>query len=92
MLASAPAVANQELARKHNCMSCHARDAKVVGPSYADVARKYASDRNAAKSLAATVKAGSSGGVWGPVPMPPNPNVPDGDMQALIKWILAGAR
>jgi cytochrome c len=34
------------------------------------------------------VKNGSQG-VWGNVPMPPNTAVPDGDINALVKWILA---
>lgn len=72
-------------------MSCHAANTKGVGPSYAEVAKKYADDKNAVKTLAAKVKAGGSGG-WGPVPMPPNPNVPDAEMEKLIKWILAGAK
>jgi len=92
VLTCTPALANLELAKKSNCMACHAADKKMVGPSYADVAKKYAGDKNAVKALAAKVKAGSQGGVWGQVPMPPNPNVTDADMETLIKWILAGAK
>ncbi|MDQ5881289.1 MAG: cytochrome c, partial [Pseudomonadota bacterium] len=51
-----------------------------------------AGDKDAVKSLAAKVKAGTKGGVWGQVPMPPNPKVTDADMETLIKWILAGAK
>ncbi len=91
-LTCTPAWANLELARKNNCTACHAVDKKVVGPSYSDVAKKYAGDKAAAKSLAAKVKGGTPGGVWGPVPMPPNPNATDADIQALVKWILAGAK
>lgn len=92
LLASTPAMANLELAKKSNCMTCHAPDKKIVGPAYLDVAKKYAGDKSAVKSLAAKVKAGSNGGVWGQVPMPPNPTVSDADMETLIKWILAGAK
>lgn len=92
LAAAAPAQANLELAKKNNCMSCHQVDKKLVGPAYADVAKKYSGDKNAAKALAAKVKAGSKGGVWGQVPMPPNSNVKDADMEILIKWILAGAK
>lgn len=92
LVAAFPAQANLDLAKKSNCMSCHTVDKKLVGPAYADVAKKYASDKNAVNTLAARVKAGSKGGVWGQVPMPPNPNVKDADMEMLIKWILAGAK
>lgn len=91
VLTGTPALANLDLAKKNNCTSCHAVDKKMVGPSYADVAKKYAGEKGAAKVLAAKIKAGGTG-VWGQVPMPPNPNVSDADTQALAKWILAGAK
>jgi cytochrome c len=91
LVAASPAHANLELAKKSNCMSCHAVDKKMVGPAYVDVAKKYAGDKNAVKELAAKVKAGSKG-VWGQIPMPPNANVKDADAETLVKWILAGAK
>lgn len=89
-LVAAPAMANLDLAKKSNCMSCHAVDKKVVGPSYQDVAKKYAG-KNAEAELVAKVKAGGKG-VWGQIPMPPNPQVKDEDAKTLVKWILAGAK
>ena len=91
LVATSPAHANLDLAKKSNCMTCHAVDKKMVGPAYADIAKKYASDKSAAKELAAKVKGGSKG-VWGQIPMPPNPNVKDADVETLVKWILAGAK
>jgi cytochrome c len=90
-LVSAPAMANLDLAKKSNCMSCHTVDKKLVGPSYKDVAAKYAGKADAVKTLSAKVKAGGKG-VWGEVPMPPNANVKDADIETLVKWILAGAK
>ena len=48
---AAPAMANQELAQKKNCLACHAVDKKLVGPAYKDVAAKYAGQKDAAASL-----------------------------------------
>jgi cytochrome c len=90
-LVSAPAMANMDLAKKSNCMSCHQVDKKLVGPSYQDVAKKYAGKADAVKTLSAKVKAGGKG-AWGEVPMPPNANVKDADIETLVKWILAGAK
>jgi cytochrome c len=90
-LVSAPAMANLDLAKKSNCMSCHQADKKLVGPSYQDVAKKYAGKADAVKTLSAKVKAGGKGN-WGEVPMPPNANVKDADIETLVKWILAGAK
>lgn len=87
--AAAPAQASDALAKKHLCTTCHVvKGAKTIGPSYADVAKKYAGQADAAAKLADKVKKGGQG-VWGQVPMPPNPNVPDADIKALVAWILA---
>ena len=85
---SAPVHAQEALAKKHNCLACHATDKKLVGPSYKDVAAKYRSDPGAEAKLAAKVKKGGQG-VWGQVPMPPNSAVPDADIHSLVKWILS---
>jgi cytochrome c len=89
--AAAPAWASADLAKKHACMACHAVDKKLVGPSYADVAKKYAGQADAEAKLAASIKAGGSG-KWGPVPMPPQAQLSDGDLKALTAWILGGAK
>jgi cytochrome c len=88
LLAVLPAWASDELAKKHACFACHTVDKKMVGPSYKDVAAKYRGDKEAPAKLADRVKKGSQG-VWGNVPMPPNTAVPDADVSALVKWILA---
>jgi cytochrome c len=49
-LASMPAIANLELAKKRNCMACHTVDKKLVGPAYIDVAKKYAGDAGLLKT------------------------------------------
>ncbi|HXJ08078.1 MAG TPA: c-type cytochrome [Burkholderiales bacterium] len=86
--AALPAAAQEELAKKHNCLACHAVDKKVVGPAYKDVAKKYRGDKTAEAKLVEKVKKGGVG-VWGQVPMPPNAAVPDADVKALVKWILS---
>lgn len=87
--AAAPAQASEELAKKHACIACHvAKGPKTVGPTYLDVARKYAGQAGAEDKLAERVRKGGAG-VWGQVPMPPNPNVPEAELRALVKWILA---
>ena len=86
--ASLPAHAQEELAKKHACLACHATDKKLVGPSYKEVAAKYRGDAGAEAKLVDKVKKGSQG-TWGQVPMPPNANVPDADVRALVKWILS---
>jgi cytochrome c551/c552 len=79
--------AGQALMQKDGCGACHAVDKKIVGPAYQDVAAKYKGDAGALAKLSQKVKTGGTG-VWGPVPMPPNPQVTDGDIKALVSWIL----
>ncbi len=85
---TAPAFADQALATSKNCMACHAVDKKLVGPSFKDVAKKYAGDKTAADKLAAKIIKGGAG-VWGPVPMPANPQVSEADAKKLAAWSLA---
>ena len=77
MLAAGAAQAQDltALMQKNGCVACHAVDKKIVGPSYQDVAAKYKGDAGAAAKLATKVKAGGTG-IWGQVPMPPNPAGP----------------
>jgi len=86
--ATLPAYGQEELAKKHNCLACHATDKKLVGPSYKDVAAKYRNDPSAEAKLFDKVKKGGQG-VWGQVPMPPNASVPDADIKSLVKWVLS---
>jgi cytochrome c len=81
------AQANDALLKKHNCTACHAVDKKVIGPAYKEVAKKYKGNKDAAAMLVQKVKKGGQG-TWGPVPMPPNPAVPDADLKAMVDYIL----
>ena len=83
---AAPANADEALAKKHNCLACHSVDKKLVGPAYKDIAKKY-KGQNVAAKLEQKVKKGGQG-VWGPVPMPPNPNVKDDDVKKMIQLIM----
>lgn len=86
-VASGPA----EVAQKSGCMACHGVANKIVGPGYAEVAAKYKGQGDVEAKLVAKVKDGGQG-VWGSVPMPPNPQVKDEDLKTLVKWILSGAK
>lgn len=82
-----PAFADQALAASKNCLSCHALEKKLVGPSYKDVAAKYRSDKSAADRLVLKIMKGGSG-AWGVIPMPSNPQVNEAEAKRLAIWIL----
>jgi len=88
-LAVSPAItfASQALAQQKNCMSCHATATRVVGPSYKEVAAKYAGQDDAANGIAERIVKGSTGR-WGLMPMPANPQVTPDEAKALATWIL----
>ena len=81
------AFANPALAEKKNCLACHQTDKKLVGPSYKEVAAKYAGQKDAVDKLAVKVVKGGAG-VWGAVPMPANPQVTDAEAKQLVQWIM----
>lgn len=87
-LSANAAYASKELAQKNGCLSCHQEGRKVVGPAYKDVAKKYKGDAKAEAHLIEVMKKGGKG-VWGNIPMPPNPNLSDADAKALAQWILS---
>ena len=78
----------EDLMKKYGCNACHSEDKKVIGPAYKDVAAKYKGDAGAEAKLIEKVKKGGSG-VWGPVPMPPNTQVPDAEVKKMVELILA---
>gem|GEM_PF-697382 len=69
------------------CMACHQVDGKMVGPSFKEVAQKYAGDASATASLATKITQGGAG-VWGSSAMPPN-RVADEDLTVIVNWILS---
>ncbi|MBU1361126.1 MAG: c-type cytochrome [Gammaproteobacteria bacterium] len=83
-----PALADLALASSKNCMSCHAVERKILGPSFKDVAAKYKDDKGAIDHLATKIMRGGSG-VWGAVPMPANNQVSEADAKKLAAWVLS---
>lgn len=73
---------------KAGCMACHAKDKKMVGPSFKDMAAKYKGQGATAKPREKVRKGGS--GVFGPVPMAPNlpEKINDADLKAAVELIL----
>jgi cytochrome c len=87
LMSAMPAQASADLAKSKNCLACHAADKKLIGPSYKDVAAKYASDKDAPAKLAKKIREGGVG-IWGQIPMPANPQVNPDEALSLAKWIL----
>ena len=79
--------ASTDVSKASGCYSCHAKDEKVVGPSFKSIANKYASESDAVASLAQSIQNGSRG-KWGRVPMPPHASLGGEDLRTLSRWVL----
>ena len=84
---SSHSFANEALARKNDCLGCHAVAVKLVGPAFKDVAAKYAGQSDAVALLTESVRNGSVG-KWGDMPMPAHPKLSPADTKKLVQWIL----
>ena len=74
------------LANKYSCTACHAMAQKVVGPAFAEIAKRYPGQAN---ELAQKIVKGGVG-VWGPIPMPPQA-INNSDAKVLAAWLSNGA-
>jgi cytochrome c len=94
---SAPTVTNisamqmsggELLINKSDCIGCHHKINKLIGPSYTDIAKKYPStDKNIDYLADKIIKGGS--GVWGKIPMTPHPKISTNDAKLMAKYILS---
>ena len=86
LAAASPAAADEALAKAKACTACHDVKKKLVGPAYADVAKKYKAEKDGQATMAASIVKGSQG-KWGAIPMPPN-KVTEDEAKKLAAWIL----
>jgi cytochrome c len=93
LVSCAAAQASEALAKSKNCLACHAMDRKIVGPSYKDVAKRYAGKPGSEAVLTEKILKGGKG-AWrkelgAEIPMPPNTMVKSAEATQLVQWILS---
>ncbi|MCJ0741168.1 c-type cytochrome [Pedobacter montanisoli] len=76
------------LIAKADCIGCHHKTNKLIGPSYTDVAKKYANNEKNISYLADKIIKGGSG-VWGKIPMTPHAKITNADAKLMAKYILS---
>ena len=77
-----------EIEAKSDCATCHKLNERLVGPSFKEIANKYAgADAAMVDSLAGKVINGGAG-VWGQVPMTPHPALSKEDAVTVVKYVL----
>jgi cytochrome c len=80
--------ASEEIARQNGCFGCHAIDEKILGPSFKEVAKKYAGQEGAVLKMADSIRKGSNG-TWGKIPMPAHEHINAEVAKSLATWLLA---
>lgn len=73
---------------RSDCNTCHNRDARTVGPSYIEIARRYDSSPQRKEALIKKIIDGGAGN-WGDVPMTPHPDLSLDDASFMVEYILA---
>ncbi|WP_298828297.1 c-type cytochrome [uncultured Piscinibacter sp.] len=70
------------------CLACHAKEKKMVGPSFKEIAARY-KGQDVVPTLMQKVRAGGKGS-FGPIPMAPNPpeKINDADLKEAVEFIL----
>jgi cytochrome c len=76
------------LVAKSDCLTCHKIDDKLIGPSYKEIAVKYADAPNDVITALAKKIINGSVGNWGNVPMTPHPSISQDDAETMVRYIL----
>lgn len=85
--ASAAYATGKKLIEGSDCMACHKKDSKSIGPAYREVALKYKGDNKALETLTKKIISGGSG-VWGETAMAAHPQISTADASEMVKYIL----
>ena len=72
------------LLKKHTCLACHAKDKKVIGPSYEDIAKRKYSDQ---QILALVYKPNPQNWPDYATEMAPMSHIPANDVLKIASWI-----
>ncbi|MET3114247.1 cytochrome c [Pedobacter sp. CG_S7] len=90
--ATAPAteaeLPGEKLIAKSDCLTCHNKTQKIIGPSFLEIAKKYPLNDENVTNLANKIISGGKG-VWGEIAMTPHPTIAPDDAKEMVKYILA---
>jgi cytochrome c len=76
------------LMKKGDCYACHTNDAKLIGPSFKEIAQRYPAKNKNIETLVDKIINGGSG-VWGQVPMQAHSTMSKSDATEIVNYILS---
>lgn len=83
---ASPHAEGLRLIQAGDCLACHQFDRKSIGPTFAEIAEKYASDTTAIGKLVQKIRAGGKG-VWGDIMMPAHPQLSEREANMMVRYI-----
>ena len=78
----------EKLIAKSDCVAFHKMEKKLIGPSYLDIANKYADSEKSISYLSNKIIKGGSG-VWGTIPMAAHATMKKDEARTIAKYILS---
>lgn len=78
----------EKLINKSDCLGCHNKTNKIIGPAYVEVAKKYPATEKNINMLADKIIKGGTG-VWGNMPMTAHATLKKDDAKLMVKYILS---
>ncbi len=82
------ALNGEALVQGSDCATCHKMDDVLAGPSFKQIADKYAGDATVIPTLASSIIKGGTG-KWGVTAMTAHPNITQPEAEAMVKYILS---
>jgi cytochrome c len=76
------------LVESSDCMRCHGVERRFVGPSFGQIAGRYAPRPDAQAYLARKIREGSVG-EWGRTIMPRHPQINEAQALQMAQWVLS---
>jgi cytochrome c len=76
------------LVAKHRCLICHNVEDRLTGPSYREIANRYAAYPDSIIPFLGKRVITGGNGSWGEVRMTPHPQVSQKEAEAMVRYIL----
>lgn len=80
--------AGELLIVKSDCVGCHHKEDRIIGPAYQEIAAKYPATPENITALADKIIKGSKG-VWGAIPMTPHLKTTEDEAKQMVTYILS---